>query len=82
MFSKIENEITYLYIPNSVTEIGQFVFTASGLTKITIPDSVTTISKNAFDGCLSLESVTFKGKKYRYSDKSLPNDFYKAVNGN
>ena len=44
-----------------VTEIGGGAFSDSdcaSLTSITIPESVTSIGKNAFDGCTSLTSIT------------------------
>ncbi len=47
-------------IPDSVTEeIGYGVFSGcTGLTSVTIPDSVTTIGNSAFSGCTGLTSVT------------------------
>ena len=41
-----------------VTLIGDYAFSGSGLTSITIPDSVTSIGYGAFSGCSSLTSVT------------------------
>ena len=40
----------------------------SGLTSITIPDSVTGIGFNAFDGCSGLTSITFQGKMQQWND--------------
>ena len=37
--------------------IGQYAFYCSGLTEITIPESVTEIGSCAFEGCSSLTSV-------------------------
>lgn len=36
----------------------------SGLTSITIPDSVTNIGSFAFDGCSGLSTITYKGTTY------------------
>jgi hypothetical protein len=41
-----------------VTTIGPAAFDASAVTNITIPNSVTTIGYNAFNGCYSLAGVT------------------------
>ena len=52
-------EITDLEIPNSVTNIGNYVFSGcSCLVSVNIPNSVTTIGKNAFSDCSGLTSVT------------------------
>ena len=46
-------------IPNGVTSIGDYAFSAcSNLTSITIPDSVTSIGNGAFYYCRSLTSIT------------------------
>ena len=51
--------LTAYTIPDSVTTIGNYVFTdCVGLTSITIPDNVTEIEYAAFSGCSSLTSVT------------------------
>ena len=52
-------EVKDLVIPNSVTSIGNRVFSGcSGLTSITIPNSVTSIGQYAFSGCSGLTSIT------------------------
>jgi hypothetical protein len=43
---------------NPVTSIGSGAFQKSRLTSLTIPDSVTSIGKNAFQNCRSLTSLT------------------------
>ena len=48
-----------IYIPNSVTSIGDYAFRAcSSLANIIIPDSVTSIGWGAFTYCTGLASVT------------------------
>src|SRR6516165_5949965 len=41
-----------------VTSIGCDAFSRSGLTSVTIPNSITSIGDSAFDGCSGLTSVT------------------------
>ena len=45
-------------IPSTVTTIGGHAFYGSGLTTITIPNSVTSIEEQAFRFCTSLTSIT------------------------
>lgn len=45
------SDITFIEIPNSVTNIGEFAFYNSGITSIDIPNSVTNIGQAAFSGC-------------------------------
>jgi len=46
-------------IPNSVTSIGEYAFSACiGLTSVTIPNSVTSIGDDAFYSCSGLTEVT------------------------
>jgi hypothetical protein len=46
-----------IIIPNSVTSIGGSAFENSGLTSVTIPDSVTSIGSRVFENCKSLTSI-------------------------
>ncbi len=53
------SQILYIYIPNTVTSIGNRAFYKCGfLQSICIPDSVTTIGEYVFASCSSLKSVT------------------------
>ncbi len=49
---------TNTVIPNTVTSINQKAFYGSGITSVTIPDSVKTIYANAFEKCSDLTTVT------------------------
>ena len=52
-------EIKELTIPNTLTSIGQYVFSGcNSLTSVSIPNSVTSIGKNSFQNCSGLTSVT------------------------
>lgn len=52
------NELTSIYIPDGVTNIGAWAFGGCySLTSINIPDSVTNIGKAAFYNCESLTSI-------------------------
>ena len=52
-------EVTDLFIPNSVTDIGYCAFYGcSGLVSVTIPNSVTIIDDYSFYNCSGLTSVT------------------------
>jgi len=50
--------LTNVTIPNSVTSIGPYAFSGTGLANVTIPASVTSIDELAFSWCTSLTSVT------------------------
>lgn len=61
LYSDENTEIKNLVIPNSVTTIGEKVFSGcTGLTSVTIPNSVTSIGDYAFSGCSGLISVVSK----------------------
>ena len=49
-------------IPAGVRRIGSYAFMDSGLTSVTLPDSVTGIGNNAFYACRSLTSINIPGR--------------------
>ena len=59
-------------LPKSVTSIGSYAFGASGLTQCIIPENVTSISDDAFQGCSKITSVIWNATNYtatyNYSD--------------
>ena len=55
---EIPDKVTYESTEYDVTSIGYRAFGGSSITSVTIPNSVTTIGKNAFEHCLQLTSVT------------------------
>lgn len=61
-YSTIEyyGEINYVYLPSTLTYIGDYAFFANDLLKsITIPNKITEIRPSTFYGCSSLEEVSF-----------------------
>ncbi len=56
--ANIPSIVTYGGFNYTVDEIFQLAFAGSGLTSITIPNTVKSIAKESFYGCLSLTSVT------------------------
>ena len=63
-------------IPDGVRTIFSEVFRRSGLTSITLPDTVTTLGSYSFQGCLELTSITLpdsltniKGCAFKDCDK-------------
>lgn len=53
--------LTGIVIPHTVTKIGNYAFANTGLTGITVPSSVVTVSgTSVFSGCNKLENVTIE----------------------
>ena len=66
--------LTSITIPNSVTSIGEWVFSdCSSLTSITIPNSVTSIGNVAFSGCSSLTSITIPNSVTSIGESAFKN---------
>lgn len=53
----IPSVVSYEGTEYTVVEIGNYGFTKTGLTSITLPESVTVIEEHAFDGCTDLASA-------------------------
>ena len=75
-----KGEDTVIKIPskiegNPVTYIGDYAFSGcTGLTSITIPDSVTSIGEHAFNSCTNLEAITIpKNAKFNSSGCTFNN---------
>jgi BspA type Leucine rich repeat region (6 copies) len=59
--------LTSVTIPDSVTNIGAFAFSSSGLTGITIPGGVIGVGQDAFESCDSLTNVSVNATNAAYS---------------
>ena len=70
-FSGCKN-LTSITLPNSLTSLGDSVFSGSSLESIIISSSVTKISETAFNGCSSLSNIRVH----------IDNPAYKDINGN
>ena len=69
----LKNDVPFtdFEIPNthedlSVSAIGAFAFSDSGITSVQIPGTVHTISNSAFENCASLNTITFAGTKTQW----------------
>ena len=57
-------------MPRSVVNIGETAFMNTGLTNITIPDSLTSIGSYAFQDCSNLERIVFPNTTGWYRTRS------------
>ena len=64
----VDGDITKVVIENGVNGIGSYAFYSQSVTEISIPDSVTTLSKSAFCGCDELTEITLPGGISEISD--------------
>ena len=70
----IPETVTYNDVTYNVTNIGESAFNGcSGLTSITIPNSMTSIGKYAFSGCSGLTSITIPSSVTRIWDYAFKN---------
>ena len=68
----LDKDITSIYIPSSVTSIGDSAFhRCTDLINVTIPASVTSIGDYAFDYCISLTSVTIPSSVTSIGDSAF-----------
>ena len=76
-------KLTSAIIPNSVTNIGNYAFSSTGLKSVTIPNSVTSIGDGALLGCSDLTSITINSNeivsKTYTSSSNLKNIFGSQV---
>ena len=62
-------------VPNGVTRIGRYTFFGcSGLTDITLPESVKSIQHQAFQDCENLKNITFLNKNCKICELCNPGD--------
>ena len=67
----IPEKVTYESVEYSVTSIGDYAFQMSSITSITIPNSVTSIGKQAFYLCEGLTSVSIPNSVTSISQKAF-----------
>ena len=61
--------LTEVSIPEGVTSIGNYAFSAcTSLTEISIPNSVTSIGISIFNGCTGLTGIIWNGSEYSTAD--------------
>lgn len=53
--------LTEIDLPGTLTDIGEYTFSRSGLTSLTIPAGVTMVRRRAFADCAGLREVTVAG---------------------
>ena len=69
------HRLSKLEIPNTVSEIGDYAFYATGFMDLTIPDAVPELSNDMFLLCNMNLSINWKGKYYTYKDLYLYQKF-------
>ena len=61
-------QLSRVVLPSTLESIGEYAFHMSGLTGITIPDSVTEIRDSAFSNCEELKEFTFPDSVTKIND--------------
>ena len=73
-FNTVTSLISVIFTTTSILEsIGYSTFESTGLTSITIPNSVTSISNYAFKSCTSLTSITIPNSVTSIGDNAFEN---------
>jgi hypothetical protein len=67
--------ISTINFGDSVETIPEYAFSGTGVTEITIPESVTSIGNSAFEDCLSLKTVNFNAVNCSYMGSELHSVF-------
>jgi hypothetical protein len=66
----LDDNLTSLTIPNTVTSIGDHAFSDTSLTNVTIPNSVTNIGVGTFGGCPYLAAISVETNNPAYTSVS------------
>lgn len=81
-------KLSNLGLSSKLTTIGESAFCSTGIESITIPEGITTVSKDMFNGCVLMTSVTFEGaiknigvRGFGNCDKLVELNFEKGVSG-
>ena len=69
-------------IPDSVTHIGHYVFEDTGITNLTIPDSVQVIDPRAFGLKNTNINIHFRGTKAQWDAAAAEGVYYKSIEYN
>ena len=77
LLSKVEIPATYN--GKAVTKIISSIQANDALVEIVIPDSVTLISRRAFDGCSNLKSIKYRGTESQWQEISKGVDWHPAT---
>ena len=71
-FNGCEN-LTSFTIDSQIETIGSYAFASTGITSVTVPQNVNSISNNAFANCEYLTTFTINGKDVALSNSVLAN---------
>lgn len=69
IFAQLKNPGLVVSLPSTLKEIGPHAFYGAGMKELTLPDTVQTIGKNAFDSCTNLKTIRI-GAKLKKIDKT------------